>query len=149
MFIPVILVFIFYNHYQQDFCVYAGWALLVFSIIIILLAGYEFRLKGRAPEGESMVHTTVLVDSGVYAVVRHPQYLGFILFVFALVLISQHWLSVFSGVVGSVLFYLDVLREEQMSIIKFGDEYKHYMQKVPRMNFILGIVRLLKQRRKG
>jgi protein-S-isoprenylcysteine O-methyltransferase Ste14 len=82
MLIPVIMVFIFYNYYQLNFCVYSGWALLVFSIVLILLAGYEFGMKGGAPEGESLVHTTVLVDSGVYAVVRHPQYLGFILFVF-------------------------------------------------------------------
>jgi protein-S-isoprenylcysteine O-methyltransferase Ste14 len=128
--------------------VYAGWALLVFGIVIVLLAGYEFGLKGRAPEGGSIVHTTVLVDSGVYAVVRHPQYLGFILIVFALVLMSQHWLSVISGVLGSVMFYIDVLKEEQMSIVKFGDEYIHYMQGVPRMNFILGIIRLLKRGRK-
>ena len=149
MLIPVIMVFIFYNYYQIHFCVYTGWVLLVFSIVIILLAGYEFRMKGGAPKGKSIVHTTVLVDSGVYAVVRHPQCLGFILFVFALFLVSQHWLSVFSGVMGSALFYLDVLREEQMSIVKFGDEYKHYMQRVPRMNFMLGIIRLLKRGRKG
>ena len=80
MLIPVIMVFIFYNYYQLNFCVYSGWALLVFSIVLILLAGYEFGMKGGAPEGESLVHTTVLVDSGVYAVVRHPQYLGFICF---------------------------------------------------------------------
>ena len=120
---------------------------MVFSIVLILLAGYEFIIKGGAPEGESLVHTTVLVDSGVYAVVRHPQYLGFILFVFALVLMSQHWLSVFSGVMGSALFYKDVLREEQMSIVKFGDEYKRYMQKVPRMNLLLGVMRLLNKKR--
>ena len=119
-----------------------------FSIFIILLAGYEFRKKGGAPKGKSIVHTTVVVDSGVYAVVRHPQYFGFILFVFALVLMSQHWLSIFSVVMGSTLFYLDVLREEQMSVVKFGDEYRGYMQKVPRMNIVLGIIRLLKHRTK-
>jgi len=74
--------------------------------------------------------------------------LGFILFVLALVLMSQHWLSIFSGVVGSALFYRDVLREEQMSVKKFGDDYKRYMQKVPRINFVLGIIRLLQRRKR-
>jgi len=148
MFLPIVIVFVFYNYYKLDFLVYAGWILLVFSIVIILLAGGEFRKKGRAPKGESIVRTTVLVDSGVYAVIRHPQYLGLILFVLALVLMSQHWLSVFSGVVGSALFYRDVLREEQMSVKKFGDDYKRYMQKVPRINFVLGIIRLLQRRKR-
>jgi len=148
MFLPIIMVFIFYNYYTLDFLVYAGWILLVFSVVIIFLAGGEFRKKGGAPKGKSIVNTTVLVDSGIYAVIRHPQYFGFILFVFALVLMSQHWLSVFSGVLGSALFYKDVLREEQMSVEKFGDDYQLYMQEVPRMNFLLGIIRLLQRRRK-
>jgi protein-S-isoprenylcysteine O-methyltransferase Ste14 len=148
MFLPIILVFVFYNYYKLGFLVYAGWILLVFSVVIILLAGGEFRKKGGAPKGKSIVRTTVLVDSGVYAVIRHPQYLGFMLFVLALVLMSQHWLSVISGVLGSVLFYKDVLREEQMSVKKFGDYYEQYMERVPRMNFLIGILRLLRRRRK-
>ncbi len=148
MFLPIIMVFIFYNYYSLDFLEYTGWVLLVFSIVIILLAGYEFRKKGGAAKGESVVCTTVLVESGVYAFVRHPQYLGFMSFVIALVFMSQHLLSIISGILGSALFYKDVLREEQMSIVKFGDDYKHYMEKVPRMNILLGIVRLLKRRRK-
>jgi len=78
MFLPIVMVFGFYNYYSLDFLVYAGWILLVFSVVIIFLAGGELRKKGGAPKGESIVHTRVLVDSGVYAVVRHPQYLGFI-----------------------------------------------------------------------
>jgi len=148
MFLPIVLVFVFYNYYSLNFLVYAGWILLAFSVVIILLAGGEFREKGGAPKGESIVHTTVLVDSGVYAIIRHPQYLGFMLFVFALVLMSQHWLSVISGILGSALFYKDVLREEQMSVEKFGDDYKRYMERVPRMDFLIGILRLLRRRRK-
>jgi protein-S-isoprenylcysteine O-methyltransferase Ste14 len=140
------MVFAFYNYYNLDFLVYAGWILLGFSVVIIFLAGGEFRKKGGAPKGESIVHTKVLVDSGVYSVVRHPQYLGFMLFVFVLVLMSQHWLSAFSAIVGSALFYRDVLREEQISMEKFGEEYKQYMERVPRMNFILGIIRLLRKK---
>ena len=120
----------------------------MFSVVVILLAGSEFPKRGGAPKGESIVHTTVLVDSGVYAVVRHPQYLGFMLFVFALILMSQHWLSVISGVLGAVLFYVDILKEEQMSDEKFGDDYRRYMERVPRMNLLIGILRYLRQRNK-
>lgn len=148
MFLPIVMVFAFYNHYGLDFLVSAGWILLAFSIVIIFLAGGEFREKGGAPKGESIVHTTVLVDNGVYAVVRHPQYLGFMLLVFALILMSQHWASVISGVLGSALFYRDVLREEQMSVDKFGDDYRRYMERVPRMNPLIGILRLLRRRSK-
>lgn len=149
MFMPIMLVFVFYNYYGLDLLVLAGWVILVFSVFIIFMAGGEFRRKGGAPEGESIVHTTVLVDSGVYAVVRHPQYLGFLLFVLALVLMSQHWASVVSGALGSALFYRDVLREEQMSVDKLGDDYRRYMERVPRMNPLVGILRLLQRRRRA
>jgi protein-S-isoprenylcysteine O-methyltransferase Ste14 len=127
--------------------VYTGWILLVFSVVIILWAGSEFRKKGAAPKGKSIVKTTALVDSRVYAVIRHPQYLGFILYILALVLMSQHWLSVISGILGSALCYKDTLREEQMSVEKFGDDYRQYMKRVPRMNFLVGILRWLRRRR--
>ena len=61
---------------------------------------------------------------------------------------SQHWLSWISGIAGSILFYGDILEEEQSNIEKFGDAYKRYMQRVPRMNFVVGIIRLLRRRKR-
>jgi protein-S-isoprenylcysteine O-methyltransferase Ste14 len=145
MFLPILMVFLFYNYYNLVFLVYAGGILFALSFAIIWMAGGEFRKRGGAPEGESIVHTTVLVDSGVYAVVRHPQYLGFMLIVLSFVLMSQHWFSVFSGVGGCVLFYIDVRREEQNNIRKFGDEYRRYMQEVPGLNILIGVFRLLRR----
>jgi protein-S-isoprenylcysteine O-methyltransferase Ste14 len=141
--LPIILVFIFFNYYSLHLVMYAGWLVLAFSVVIILVAGYEFKKEG-APKGRSVVHTTVLVDSGIYAVIRHPQYLGFIMFVFAFVLMSQHWLSLISGIAGAMLFCGDISKEEQSNIEKFGDDYKRYMQKVPRMNIVAGVIRLLR-----
>lgn len=108
---------------------------------------FTLRKRGGVPEGKSYIITRIFVNSGIY-VARHPQFFAGMLISLVLVLRSQHWLRVFSGIMGSTLFFLDVLKEKQMSIIKFGDEYKHYMQSVPRMNFIFGIITLLKQGRK-
>jgi protein-S-isoprenylcysteine O-methyltransferase Ste14 len=127
---------------------YTGFAFLIIGFSIILLAGYEFKKKGKAPKGKSIVHTTSLVDTGIYSVIRHPQYFGFILVVYGLVLISQHWISIISGTAGIALFYLDIVKEEEMSIVKFGEEYTHYMKRVPRLNFFIGILRWIKGKRK-
>ena len=43
--------------------------------------------------------------------------------------------------------YLEAVKEEERLLVKFGDGYKRYMQKVPRMNFILGIIRLLQRKK--
>jgi protein-S-isoprenylcysteine O-methyltransferase Ste14 len=148
MSLPIILVFIFYSYYGLDLLVYIGWMIFAVGLILIFLAGHEFQKNGGVPKGKHLVHTTVLVDSGIYALVRHPQYLSFILLVLGLILISQHWLSIVSGVAGSLLFYIDVRKEEQSNIKKFGNEYKSYMQKVPGMNLLAGVIRLMRRRKR-
>jgi len=45
-------------------------------------------------KGKSYVGTTRLVDTSLYAIVRHPQYLGGILFNLMLMLLAQHWLVI-------------------------------------------------------
>lgn len=100
--------------------------------------------KGDAPKDASIVLTRVLVDSGVYTVVHHPQTLGFILLMFASILVSQHWFSVVFGVPIIVYAYMSERREEESNIDKFGDDYKRYMQRVPRNNVLVGILRVLR-----
>ena len=45
------------------------------------------------------------------------------------------------------LIYINLIRADKASIEKFGDDYKTYMKKVPRANFLLGIIRLLQRRK--
>jgi protein-S-isoprenylcysteine O-methyltransferase Ste14 len=80
--------------------------------------------------------TTVLVNIGIYAIGRHPQ-MGA-----AWMLITRHWSSIALGVPAMVLAYLDLLKADQRCIEKFGDAYKCYMERVPRVNFVAGIIRL-------
>jgi len=104
-------------------------------------------MKGEVLENQSVINTTVLVDSGIYSVIRHPQYLCFMMWVFPFVLMSQHWLSIISGVTELILFYLDVLKEEEANVEKFGEAYIRYMQRVPRINIVLGPIRVLLHRK--
>ena len=147
MILPIILVFVYYNYVGIDVLVVCGWAVLAVSVALVLSAGHEFRQKGGVPEGEHLIHTTRVVTTGVYAVVRHPQYLGFILIILSFVMMSQHWLSIISGGTGSLLFYIDVLKEDQVNIRKFGEEYSNYKNKVPAMNFVVGLERLLRHKK--
>jgi protein-S-isoprenylcysteine O-methyltransferase Ste14 len=124
---------------------YVGGAILVVGIILIILPRFVFRSKGKPEKEKDWVETTVVVDTGIYAVVRHPLYLGWLFMYVALILLSQHWLTVIIGIPGMVCVYLISRQEDQRLIEKFGDEYKDYMQKVPRMNLLVGIIRLVRQ----
>jgi len=111
------------------------------------MARIAFVREGKSPKKESWLKTTTLVDIGIYAVVRHPMYLSFMMYPVALMLISQHWLSLILGLPLIVYLYLATKGEEKNNIEKFGDDYRKYMQRVPRINIVLGLVRLIHQRR--
>jgi len=127
---------------------YVGWVVLAVGLPFFLSPAIYFPKKGRPQERKSLMDTTAVVDSGTYGVVRHPQLLGCILLMSASILISQHWLAAIIGVPISVWLYIEVPKDEKGLIIKFGDDYKRYMQKVPRMNFLLGIIRLVRRRKR-
>ena len=117
----------------------------VFYVISGLVFGglpvIEFRKKGRVRKGKSYIHTTQLVDTGIYSIVRHPQYVTFILWAIAGVLLFQHWIILLLGIPIIPLTYIDLIKADNDAIEKFGDDYKAYMKKVPRANFLLGIIR--------
>jgi protein-S-isoprenylcysteine O-methyltransferase Ste14 len=128
---------------------YLGAGLYVFSGIVFgWLPIIEFRRKGRVKKGSSYIHTTKLVDTGIYSIVRHPQYVTFILWGIAGMFLFQHWVIVILGIPIIPLTYIDLIKADKDAIEKFEDDYRAYMQKVPRANFLLGIMRLQKRRKR-
>jgi len=115
---------------------YVGWMFWAVGIALVVLSYYHIYSR----------KVKILVDSGIYAVVRHPMYLGWILAIFvATIFFYQHWLFVILGIPGIASVYLISRREDYLNIERFSDDYKRYMQKVPRMNFVAGVTRLLRR----
>ena len=125
-----------------------GWGFIFLSAIFGILPIFTFRIKGKVEKGKSYMHTTKVVTLGIYSILRHPQYMAGILINIGIILISQHLLIIVIGFLAIVLVYFDALRADQNLIAKFGKEYSDYVKKVPRLNFIAGIIRLLKRRNK-
>jgi protein-S-isoprenylcysteine O-methyltransferase Ste14 len=129
---------------------WVGWICLWTSAIFGWLPIITFRRKGGVPQGQSYVKTTVLVDTGIYAIVRHPQGgTAWLLINLGVLLIAQHWSSVVLGIVSMVLAYVDTLKADQRCIEKFGDAYRRYMERVPRVNFVAGVIRLARGGKRG
>jgi len=134
---------------QIEIVAYAGVGLYVFSGLIFgMLPIFEFRKKGGVKKGKSYINTTKIVDTGIYSIVRHPQFVTFILFAIAGMLLFQHWIVILLGMPIIPLTYIDLIRADKRLIEKFGDDYKQYMQRVPRANFLIGIIRTLRNKRK-
>lgn len=77
----------------------------------------------------------------MYALVRHPLYLGWSLSYVAVALFSQHWLIAAVGLLGMGSMYLISREEDRRLMEKFGEAYAQYGRSVPAMNFLVGMAR--------
>ena len=127
---------------QNEILAYVGVGLYVFSGMVFgALPVFEFRKKGEVRKGKSYIHTTKLVETGIYSVVRHPQYVTFIMWAIAGILLFQHWAVLLLGLPVIPLTYIDLIKADKDAIEQFGEDYAAYMKKVPRANFLLGVIR--------
>jgi len=137
--VMIISTIIHYNSADLAGLVYAGWIIMAFGIVFLLWSS-KSRKKGHA-EGIG------LVERGMYAFVRHPEFLGHILIISALVIISQHWFNFIVGAILIVLLCLAMIEEEKRNMEKFGNAYMDYMKRVPRINLIAGIIKQIHKKR--
>jgi protein-S-isoprenylcysteine O-methyltransferase Ste14 len=147
--VQIILSFFLFNSAGMLILWIIGGVFWMLSIVFGWLPIYILRKEGGVPEGKSYIHTTVLVDSGVYGLVRHPQFLGWIFLNIALIFITQNWIIAILGVVSAIIIGSETRNADKSGIEKFGNDYKYYMQSVPRINFLLGIIRHLRRRNKS
>jgi protein-S-isoprenylcysteine O-methyltransferase Ste14 len=139
-------IFLFYRNLIFEYLDLLGWVLLVLSIYFALAPVYIFKKKADVPKGKSYIHTKVIVEDGVFGIVRHPQYLSMFLVEIGLVLIVQHWLVLILSIICIILTYYGILIQDRILVRKFKDDYVDYMKKVPRTNFILGIIKKIIKR---
>jgi protein-S-isoprenylcysteine O-methyltransferase Ste14 len=105
----------------------------------ILLTLWSWRTLGKNwvhcldPSEFQHRKTTTLVTSGPYHYVRHPMYLGAFTFLIAQALVAANWLILLPALVTTTLFYMQIGKEEAMLIDRFGNQYREYMKKTPRL----------------
>jgi len=142
----IVQSFLLYNQDGNTTVRDLGWVILWGSAIFGWLPIFTLKKWGGVPKGKQYVNTELLVERGLFAILRHPQYFAGILLGVGLSLVSQNWIVAALGCVIVVVLYLNTFDEESSNIDKFGEPYKQYMQRVPRLNFVLGILRLLRRK---
>lgn len=73
-----------------------------------------------------------LATFGLYAYVRHPQYVAFIIIMFGFLL---QWPTLVTLIMFPILTYMYIrlaLSEEKMALAEFGEEYQQWAAKTPR-----------------
>jgi protein-S-isoprenylcysteine O-methyltransferase Ste14 len=130
-----------------------SWAFFIAGLVIFSIAFVHYVLH-------LLFRRSSLLRTGLYSVIRHPQYLGIALATFGLSITSilfvsysyprlgMHTIVIDVQIVSTVLgawflqvtgFFLLAAYEEKHLLREFGDEYAQYKQDVP---FILPFSRL-------
>ncbi len=113
-------------------------------MIGVAIPSIPFTIWGYRTIGKNWVHafesstflqmkTQTLVTNGPYRYVRNPIYLGSFLYILSLALIAANWLILLPTVPLIILVYSQMKNEEAMLIDKFGNEYREYMKRTPRL----------------
>jgi len=125
-----------------------GWIVWAFGMVFVIAPIVTFPRRGGVPRGKSYTNTTKLVDTGIYAIVRHPQYTGGIYAIFLTTFLwYPHWLFAVLGILGTVVIYMSCREEDQRMVNKFGSAYAVYMERVPGMNIFLGLFNLIQRKK--
>lgn len=127
---------------------YAGWITWAAGMVCLFWPGFILS-KQRVQSGESESDSPVLIDTGIYGVVRHPQYLGWLLMYVVTMLFGQHWANLALGGVGIVCLVLYIRVEDRRLVEEFGEVYERYMERVPSLNVVWGVIRLLNRKGEG
>jgi protein-S-isoprenylcysteine O-methyltransferase Ste14 len=141
----LLFVLFFHNPISQILFVLGNLTVGV-GILLIILAMTTLRRSGDLQEGGAFTDTTKVVKHGVYSIVRHPLYLGWLLMYPAAMLVSQHWLILILGLPGIVSMDQITRTADEQLVEKFGEEYAQYMGEVPRLNILAGMVRKFKRK---
>ena len=117
-----------YAYFEPQFVGYV-WAYghLVGSPVVI--AGLLLVYKGW--KEVFYLRDDVLLNSGIYRVIRHPQYLGLLLVTLGQFLV---WPTIPTAILWPILgalYYRQARKEEAVLSEKFGEAFKGYVRKTP------------------
>lgn len=129
----------FFVKFSTHFSEYAPlYIRITLAIVILMVAGY------LATQGLTIVFAEVrqepmVIREGVFSIVRHPIYLGAILFYLSFLAL---FFSTVTALVWAViiLFYIYLCKhEEKLLIEKFGNDYEQYRSETPML--LPGLIR--------
>ncbi len=103
-----------------------SWLLLLLSIYPVT-AGFILLKKVGKPDS-NFENTSVLVQSGIYAYIRHPLYLSVLLLGTGIMLKDISPVQLLLGTINIIALIFTTLIEEKEMVMKFGDEYRTYMK---------------------
>jgi protein-S-isoprenylcysteine O-methyltransferase Ste14 len=111
---------------------WAGLGLGLASIAVNMISHRTLSQKLGADFDPALrlIEVPALVTDGIYARVRHPIYLAFLLMQISLLFLTSNWFVGLCGIAIIVaVIAIRIPEEERLLIAKFGDEYHNYKKR--------------------
>ncbi len=103
---------------------------LIIGLPILFISGY-LAIKGLRIVFDEVREKPEIIEKGVFKIVRHPIYLGSILFYLGLIILTSSIASAVVWIIIIIFYYYISRYEEKLLIEEFGTKYKKYMERVP------------------
>jgi protein-S-isoprenylcysteine O-methyltransferase Ste14 len=109
-----------------------GWSLFAVVVLGFVFAWWARLHLGRLWSGRvTRKEGHRVVNTGPYAIVRHPIYTGIIVSAFAAGIAERRWLALLGAVVIAAGFWLRARLEERFLTTELGPAYEAYKRQVP------------------
>ncbi|MFC2072917.1 methyltransferase family protein [Chloroflexota bacterium] len=106
-----------------------GWVLLTVSLFLLI-----YSLFINLPFRKTYIATGIgdkLIRTGLYALVRHPGVLWFILFLFSLILVSRSSLLLIAAPIFVLLDIVLVIVQDKFFFVRMFAGYESYQRETP------------------
>lgn len=142
--VRLLMVILFFAVWGLDFLSFFmfGYSTVIFGVnsfpaffigtVLFLSFGLYLVSKSHTAvfnEGQTQAK---LIDSGVYALVRHPMYLGTLLFCLSFLFISVSLLSTAIWIAFFIVYDRMATYEEESLMEILGEQYVDYQKRVPK-----------------
>jgi protein-S-isoprenylcysteine O-methyltransferase Ste14 len=104
---------------------------LPLAALLLVVSGYLAK-KGLAIVFGEKVEKPAVIRKSVFGVIRHPIYLGEILFFLGFLILSLSLAAMAVWVVAVAFLHFIAKYEEKLLLARFGADYEKYLREVPR-----------------
>lgn len=124
---------------RRNFLVFDGSDVMRYCGFTVFVLGFQMMVWAEVTLGRFFsTEVTIqeghrLVTSGVYHYLRHPRYLGVILFTVGISVLFRSWLGLISTMLLGLVLLWRIADEEKLLHMEFGAEWENYSKRSKRL----------------
>lgn len=127
-----VVVYLLFKTGPKGLAFYVGGIVLFLSGFVIRIAALK-ELKVNYSQDFRTVPEGFMVKTGIYSVVRHPIYLGYLIELAGFFVIKFNYISLAAIIAMIPVCLFRMNGEEKHLIDKYGDQYESYGEKTKRL----------------